>query len=93
MIMTYDFILTAKHNKDFRLQLDKAITSDLNCEICTEIHRLTFLPESQVVIVTAKSDTSALRNKIIPKKITYQALLKMLDGEWNHIAPGDVADI
>ena len=93
MIMTYDFILTAKYNKEFRVQLDNAILSDLNSEICTDIHRLTFLPKSQVVIVTAKSDTSAFRNEIIPKKITYQALMKMLDGNWNEIAPGDITDI
>ena len=93
MIMTYDFILTAKYNKEFRVQLDNAILSDLNSEICTDIHRLTFLPKSQVVIVTAKSDTSAFRNKIVPKKITYQALTKMLDGNWNNIAPGDITDI
>ena len=93
MIMTYDFILTAKYNKEFRVQLDNAILSDLNSEICTDIHRLTFLPKSQVVIVTAKSNTTPFRNKIIPKKITYQALMKMLDGNWNEIAPGDITDI
>ena len=68
MIMTYDFILTAKYNKEFRVQLDNAILSDLNSEICTDIHRLTFCRNLRVVIVTAKSDTSAFRNKIIPKK-------------------------
>lgn len=92
MIMTYDFILRAKYNKDFRLRLDKAILSDLNSEICTDIHRLTFLSKSQIVIVTAKSETSAFRNKIIPKKITYRALTKMLEGNWNDIAPGDITD-
>lgn len=91
--MTYDFILTAKHNKDFRSQIDKAILSDLNSEICTDIHRLTFFPKSQAVIVTPKSDTSAFRNKIIPKKITYKGLMKMLDGNWDNIAPGDITDI
>lgn len=54
---------------------------------------MTFLPGLQAVIVTAKSDTGAFRNKIVPKKITYQALLKMLDGKWNDIAPGDITDI
>lgn len=93
MIMTYDFVWTAKRNKEFRLQLDKAILSELNSEICTDIHRLTFLSTSQTVIVTAKSDTSAFRNKIIPKKITYQALIKMLDGKWNDISPSEITDL
>ncbi|ODR42460.1 hypothetical protein [Eisenbergiella tayi] len=93
MIMSYDFILTAKHNKEFREQLDNAILSDSDSEICMDIHRLTFLPKSQVVIVTAKSDTSAFRNKIIPKRITYQAFMKILDGNWNEIAPGGITDI
>lgn len=93
MIMTYDFILTAKHNKEFHSQIDKAILSDLNSEICTDIHRLTFFPKLQAVVVTPKSDTSAFSNKIVPKKITYKGLRKMLNGNWNTIAPGDITDI
>lgn len=93
MIMTYDFIMTAKRNKNFRSQIDKAVLSDSINEICTDICRLIFYPESQVVIVTANSDTSTFKHKIITKKITYQALMKMLNGEWDSMVPGDIEDL
>ena len=54
MIMTYDFILTAKHGKNFRSKIDESILSNTSSEICTDIHRLTFFPESQTVTITAK---------------------------------------
>ncbi len=92
MIMAYDFIMAAKRNKNFRSQIDKAVLSDSNNEICTDIYRLTFFPESQTVIVTANSDISAFKHKIIPKKITYRALMKMLNGEWSSMVPGDIED-
>lgn len=91
--MTYDFILTAKRNEKFRSQIDEALLNNLESEICTDIHKLSFLPKSQTVIITARSDTSAFKEKIVPKKITYQALMKMLDGEWDRIAPDDITDL
>lgn len=93
MIKTYDFVLTAKQNKKFRSQIDEAILSNLKSEVCTDIHRLTFFPQSQIVIITAKSDTSAFNEKIVPKKITYQALMKLLDGEWDSIGHNDITDL
>lgn len=48
---------------------------------------MSFLPKSQTVIITARSDASAFKEKIVSKKITYQGLMKMLDGEWDRIAP------
>lgn len=93
MIMTYDFILTAKRNKIFRSQIDQAITSNSNIEICTDIHRLNFFPETQTVIISGKSDSSSFKHKIIPKKITYGTLIKMLNDEWDGIDPDDIADL
>ncbi len=93
MIMTYDFILTAKHDKNFRSKIDESILSNTSSEICTDIHRLTFFPESQTVTITAKSDTSPFRYKIAPKKITYQALMKMLNDKWDSIAPDEITDL
>lgn len=93
MIMTYDFILTAKRNKIFRSQIEEVVLSNSNNEICTDICRLTFFPESQMVTVTARSNANTFKHKIIPKKITYQALMKMLNGEWDSIDPGDITDL
>ncbi len=93
MIMTYDFIQTAKHNKIFRSQIDKALLSNFKVEICTNMHKLTFFPASQTVTIMAKSDANIFKHKIIPKKITYQALIKMLNGEWDNIVPDDIIDL
>ena len=93
MIRTFDFILTAKRDKNFRAQIDGAVSSNMACEICTDTHRLIFYAKSQTVVITAKSNTSPFREKIVPKKITYQALIKLLDGEWNSIAPNDITDL
>ena len=41
----------------------------------------------------AKSDANIFKHKIIPKKITYQALIKMLNGEWDNIVPDDIIDL
>ena len=58
MIKTYDFLLIAKRDKNFRAQMDKVISSNIDCEICTDMHRLIFSSKSQTVTVTAKSNTS-----------------------------------
>lgn len=93
MIRTYDFLLVAKRNKNFRSQIDEAILNGLNSEIYTDTHRLIFLPESQTVIVTAKSNVSPSHEKIVPKKITYQVLKNMLDEKWDSIDPNDITDL
>ena len=93
MMKTYDFLLIAKRDKNFRAKMDEAISSDMDCEICTDIHRLTFSSKSQTVAVTAKSNTSPFKEKIVPKRITYQALIKLLDGDWNSIGPNDITDL
>lgn len=93
MIKTYDFLLTAKRDKNFRAQIDEAISRNIDCEICTDIHRLTFSSKSQTVAVAPKSNTSPFKEKIVSKRITYQALIKMLNDEWNSIASDDITDL
>lgn len=93
MIITYDFILTARRDKAFREQLNESLLSDSDSEICTQTHRLTFRSNEQTVIVTPKSDTIIGIHKFVPKKITYEALIKMLHDDWDSIEPDDIADL
>ena len=93
MIKTFDFILMAKRDKNFRAKIDEAISSNMDCEIYTDIHRLTFSSKSQTVTITAKSNTSPFKEKIVPKRITYQSLIKLLDDEWTSIASNDITDL
>ena len=92
MIETFDFIWKAKYDQDFRKVLQDAISSNENCEINTDKHKLSFDAKSQTVSVAPKSNTGVY-NKIIPKKMKYQALMKMLKGEWDNFAPDDITDI
>ncbi|MCH5270332.1 MAG: hypothetical protein J1E83_06235 [Lachnospiraceae bacterium] len=92
MIQTYDFIFKAKYDQDFMKVVQDAVSSNENCEINTDRHKLNFDAKSQMVIITPNLNTG-IYNKIIPKKIKYKALMKMLKGEWDNFAPDDVADI
>ena len=92
MIQTYDFIFKAKYDQDFMKDLQDAISSNENCEIYTNKHTLNFDAKSQIVSITPNSNTG-IYNKIIPKKIKYKALMKMLKGEWDNFASDDITDI
>ena len=93
MLMTFDFVLTAKYNTNFMKQLKEALSCNLDREICADIHRLNFYTESQTIIITPKSKTSTFHDKIVPKKITYQALEKMINEEWDNIDQNEITDI
>lgn len=45
-----------------------------------------------MVSVTPNSNTGVY-NKVIPKKMKYQALKKMLKGEWDNFTPDEITDI
>lgn len=92
MIMTYDFILYAKRDKDFMKQLRNAVLNDFDNEIYTDTHILSFQPKIKTVIIKAKPDINSFRNKIVPKKVTYSAFIKMLDGDWENINTDDIID-
>lgn len=93
MIMTYDFILIAWRNENFMKQIREAISNSSDCEICTDIHRLSFNEKKQTIMVKPYSKTSDFHWKIISKEITYQVLVKMLNRDWNNIKDGDIKDI
>ena len=92
MIETFDFIWKAKYDQEFRKVLQDAILSKEHCEIYTDKHKLSFDAKSQTVSVTPNLNTGDC-NKIIPKKMKYQALMKMLKGEWDNFAPDEITDI
>lgn len=92
MIETFDFIFKAKYDKDFMKALQDAISSYEDREIYTDKHKLYFDAKTQIVSVTPQSNTGVY-SKIIPKKIKYQALIKMLNNEWDNFASDDITDI
>ena len=61
MIRTFDFILKAKYNRAFMEQLEKAMSSEQSSELCTDTHRLTFYPQSKLILIAPASDSTYVR--------------------------------
>lgn len=88
--MTFDFIFAAQKNKNFMDKLKEAAQSDSDVEICTDLHRIHFDPHRKVVTVKPCSETSPFHHKIVPTEIKYQAFVKMLDLDWEHLEADDI---
>ena len=91
--MTFDFIFHAQHNEILIKQLREAVRSDSDIEICTDIHRIHFDAHRKVVAIRPYSRTSAFRHKVVPKEVKYEAFVKMLDLDWEHLELDDIIDI
>ncbi len=90
MIMTFDFIFAAQHDKILMKQLREAIQSGSDVEICTDIHRIHFDPHRKAVAIRPYSETSAFRHKIAPKEVSLEVELPNTD--WCNIA-GEASDM
>ncbi len=93
MMMTFDFIFAAQRDIILMKQLREAIQSGSDVEICTDIHRIHFDPHRKAVEIRPCSETSAFHHKIVPKEVKYEAFVKMLDLDWENLAPDDIMDI
>ena len=94
MIMTYDWMVYAQHHPAFKKEIEAAIESGKRCELTfRQIHRIQFDPEERSVTVTPYSDNSEWRCKIIPIRIKYKAVLKAINGDWEHFSEDDIQDM
>ena len=93
MLMTFDFIALAQHNVQFMARLKDAVSNHSDDEIIMKPYKLTFHAHKQIVTVCPYSETSEFYHKIVPKEITYQALMKMLNNDWENIGEDDIKDI
>ena len=70
------------------------ISDNKNIELTIDqIFRLNFDCQNQSVTVRPFSDTSYFHCKIIPKRITYSAVLKLLDKNFDDISEDDIVEI
>ena len=93
MIMTYDWMVYAQNHPDFKKEIEEAIESGEERELTSrQIHGIRFEPERQSVVVTPFSDHSDWCVKIIPKRITYRAVLQAINGDWN-FSEADISDV
>lgn len=93
MIMTYDFVFMAQRDNKLMEKIEKAIISQSDKIIYTDIHKLVFLSSKQSLIVYPCSEDSLFCKKIVPKEIKYSAVRKMIDGKWEEISKDEIMDI
>ena len=93
MIMTYDFALIAHRDSELMKAINDAMVSQNDQEVCTDIHRLSFVSSEKVVIVKPLSENSPFHYKVVPKVITYTAVIKMLNNNWADICDGEIMDV
>ena len=93
MIKTFDFALIAQRDTKLMKAINDAIASQRNEVVCTDIHKLSFFPSKQTVIVEALSNNSPFHYKVVPKEIKYSAVIKMVNGNWEDICEGEILDV
>lgn len=93
MIMTFDFVMQAWGNSKLMLELQNSMKQDSKNEVHTPYHRIIFYPDIQKIDIFPLSEKSPFHWKIISKRITYSALDKMLNKDFEHFADGDIVNI
>lgn len=91
MEMTYNWLIHARTNQELRQKINDCIGSCQNTEITyQDMYRITFEADSQSVIVQPFSETSKFHHRIFRTRITYRAVLLMIDGNLADIQPSDI---
>jgi len=91
MEMTYDWLIHARNNPELKQKIKDIINSNQNTELTyQEMYRITFENTSQSVIIRPFSETSDFHYKIFNTRITYKAVLKFIDGNFEDILPSDI---
>jgi len=91
MEMTYDWLIHARNSPELKQKIKDIINSCQNAELTyKDTHRITFDTASKSVIVRPFSETSNFHYKIFNTKITYRAVLKFIDGNFEDILPSDI---
>ena len=75
MIMTFDFLIYARNNDKFKKELIAVVNEKRDKVIFTEIHKMTFKADREVVLIEPMSDTSPFHHKIRPVEIKYKTML------------------
>ena len=82
MIKTFDCFMLADRNPEFKIALENALGSGRDEELYfQDTHRLIFDSNSKTVVVKPCADDSPYACKIVPAKISYSAVEKMLSGK------------
>lgn len=93
MLMTFDFVMHAWRDERLMSKFRKCIEQEQNSELHTDIYRISFNAQRRTVDIQPFSSTSPFAYKIIPMRITYSALIKMLDDKFEDIEEGEIVRI
>ena len=92
MIMTYDCLVFS--GPEFKAKIKEAINSNQETElIWDEMHRIRFDPNSKYAFIRPFSATSRFHYKILPMKISYCAVLKLVEGDFDYFSNPKKSDI
>lgn len=83
----------AQKDDFLRAEIEQIISSNVDKVVCTDIHKLSFSASEQAAAVEPLSNSSPFCHKIIPKKIKYSAIIKMLNNDWDNIGKDEIFDI
>ena len=92
--MSFDWILQARTDSIWREKICTELNSNtVNTITYQGMYRLTFNPDEKYVYVTAFSKNSEFYWKIPSKKISYDAVMNILNGNWDAIKKTDIINI
>jgi len=93
MIKTFDFLQQAWRDpavmQEIRCGLDRQENGDLYCDYL----KLSFDCRTKTVTVSAVQEATVYATKTVPKRITFDAMRKLLDKDFECFLPGDITDI
>ena len=94
MIMTFDWLVHAQNNSELKKQIEDALLSDVQQNLyIDDKFRVLFDPQSRMVEVRAISETCDWKHKIVPKKMTYDLVREVINGNWNAFSEDNIWDI
>ena len=89
MEMTYDWIVFS--SEEFKQKVREAISCNENLELTwNNMVLISFNHETQCATVKPLSATSPFHYKIIPKMISYKAVISIMDNNFDNITDSDI---
>ena len=92
MIRTFHFLYQAWDNPELMKQMQSLLDNSHNAELHTDDLTLSFDYQTQTVTVCARHPDSEFAEKVIPKRIAYSAMGKMLYRDFDYFQSGDFDD-
>lgn len=90
MVKTFDFLYQAWTNDSFCSEIQTAIHSEVNSIIYTDILALSFDAKSKTVHISSISNVSPFSQKILPARISYEGMQKLLEKRFDNLSPDDI---